>query len=111
VPTRDTRGQAEAYVAAISSKEEMFQAIVDERALEFCGEFLRKGDLIRWNLLKTNLDAAIDDMLALRDLQGAYAGLTGDIAYAYADDSKSIKIPSSPPRAKSRPGQKSPPVM
>jgi hypothetical protein len=70
----------------------MFQAIVDERALEFCGEFLRKGDLIRWNLLKTNLDAAIDDMLALRDLQGAYAGLTGDIAYAYADDSKSINI-------------------
>ena len=84
--------QAEAYVAAISSKEEMFQAIVDERALEFCGEFLRKGDLIRWNLLKTNLDAAIDDMLALRDLQGAYASLTGDIAYAYADDSKSINI-------------------
>ena len=60
--------QAEAYVAAISSKEEMFQAIVDERALEFCGEFLRKGDLIRWNLLKTNLDAAIDDMLALHYL-------------------------------------------
>ena len=84
--------QAEAYVAAISSKEEMFQAIVDERALEFCGEFLRKGDLIRWNLLKTNLDAAIDDMLDLRDLQGAYAGLTGDIAYAYASDNKSIDI-------------------
>ena len=84
--------QAEAYVAAISSKEEMFQAIVDERALEFCGEFLRKGDLIRWNLLKTNLDAAIDDMLDLRDLQGAYAGLTGDIAYAYAADNKSIAI-------------------
>ena len=84
--------QAEAYVAAISSKDEMFQAIVDERALEFCGEFLRKGDLIRWNLLKTNLDAAIDDMLDLRDLQGAYAGLTGDIAYAYADDNKSISI-------------------
>ena len=84
--------QAEAYVAAISSKEEMFQAIVDERALEFCGEFLRKGDLIRWNLLKTNLDAAIDDMLALRDLQGAYASLTGDIAYAYAADNKSIAI-------------------
>lgn len=84
--------QAEAYVAAISSKEEMFQAIVDERALEFCGEFLRKGDLIRWNLLKTNLDAAIQDMLDLRDLQGAYAGLTGDIAYAYASDNKSIDI-------------------
>ena len=84
--------EAEAYVNAISSKEAMFEAIVDERALEFCGEFLRKGDLIRWNLLKTNLDAAIDDMLDLRDLQGAYAGLTGDIAYAYAADNKSIAI-------------------
>ena len=84
--------EAEAYVNAISSKEAMFEAIVDERALEFCGEFLRKADLIRWNRLKTNLDAAIQDMLDLRDLQGAYAGLTGDIAYAYAADNKSIAI-------------------
>jgi len=84
--------EAEAYVNAISSKEAMFEAIVDERALEFCGEFLRKADLIRWNRLKTNMDAAIQDMLDLRDLQGAYAGLTGDIAYAYAADNKSIAI-------------------
>ena len=84
--------EADAYVAALGSKEEMFQAIVDERALEFCGEFLRKADLIRWNLLKTKLDEAIDDMLALRGLEGEYASLTGDIAYAYADDAKSIDI-------------------
>jgi hypothetical protein len=84
--------EAEAYVNAISSKEAMFEAIVDERALEFCGEFLRKADLIRWNRLKTNMDAAIQDMLDLRDLKGAYAGLTGDIAYAYAADNKSIAI-------------------
>ena len=84
--------EAEAYVTAISSQEAMFQAIVDERALEFCGEFLRKADLIRWNLLKTKLDEAVDDMLALRGLEGAYASLTGDIAYAYADDAKSIDI-------------------
>ena len=84
--------EAEAYVNAISSKEAMFEAIVDERALEFCGEFLRKADLIRWNRLKTNMDAAIQDMLDLRDLRGAYAGLTGDIAYAYAADNKSIAI-------------------
>ena len=70
----------------------MFDAIVDERALEFCGEFLRKADLIRWNLLKTKLDAAVEDMLALRGLEGAYASLTGDIAYTYADDAKSIDI-------------------
>ena len=84
--------EAEAYVAALGSKEEMFQAIVDERALEFCGEFLRKADLIRWNLLKTKLDAAVEDMLALRGLEGEYASLTGDIAYIYADDAKSIGI-------------------
>ena len=84
--------EAEAYVAALGSKEAMFDAIVDERALEFCGEFLRKADLIRWNLLKTKLDAAVEDMLALRSLEGEYASLTGDIAYAYADDAKSINI-------------------
>ena len=84
--------EAEAYVAALDSQEAMFQAIVDERALEFCGEFLRKADLIRWNLLKTKLDEAVEDMLALRGLEGAYASLTGDIAYAYADDAKSIDI-------------------
>ena len=84
--------EAEAYVAALDSQEAMFQAIVDERALEFCGEFLRKADLIRWNLLKTKLDAAVEDMLALRGLEGEYASLTGDIAYTYADDAKSIGI-------------------
>ena len=84
--------EAEAYVAAIGSKEAMFDAIVDERALEFCGEFLRKADLIRWNLLKTKLDAAVEDMFALRAMEGDYANLTGDIAYTYADDAKSIDI-------------------
>jgi hypothetical protein len=83
---------AETYVAGISGKAAMLAAIQDERALEFCGEFLRKADLIRWGLLKTNLDKAKADMLALRDLTGDYAGLSGDIAYALADDAKSIDI-------------------
>ena len=81
----DNEDEADAYVNAIGSKEEMFNAIVDERALEFCGEFLRKADLIRWNLLKSRLDEAADDMLALRDLQG-------DICYTIAADEKSIDI-------------------
>ena len=70
----------------------MFNAIVDERALEFCGEFLRKADLIRWNLLKTKLDAAVEDMFALRGRTDAYATLTGDIYYTEAEDAKSINI-------------------
>ncbi len=76
--------QAESYVASISSKDDMFKAIVDERALEFCGEMTRKFDLIRWNMLKTKMDEAIADMKALRDLSGKYAdinGLDGDVYY------------------------------
>ena len=88
----DNWEEADAYVEAIGDKDAMFAAIVDERALEFCGEFLRKADLIRWNLLKSKLDEAADDMLALRDLQGGYADLTGDICYTLADDEKSIDI-------------------
>jgi len=83
---------AAAFVAGLGTKDAMRNAIIDERALEFCGEFLRKADLIRWNLLKTKLDAAKADMLALRGLSGDYAGLSGDIAYAYADDAMSIDI-------------------
>jgi hypothetical protein len=83
---------AATFVAGLGTKDAMRNAIIDERALEFCGEFLRKADLIRWNLLKTKLDAAKADMLALRGLSGDYAGLSGDIAYAYADDAMSIDI-------------------
>ena len=83
---------ADAYLAGITSQEAMFDAIVEERALEFCGEFLRKADLIRWNLLKTKLDAAVEDMFALRALEGKYSSLTGDIYYTEADDAKSIDI-------------------
>lgn len=38
------------YVSKLSSKEDFFQAIVDERAWEFGGENLRWKDLVRWNL-------------------------------------------------------------
>jgi len=41
-----------AYIESVSgSKEDFFEAIVDERAWEFGGEMLRKTDLVRWNLL------------------------------------------------------------
>ena len=76
--------QAEAYVDRISSKDAMFNAIVDERAFEFCGEMTRKFDLIRWGILKEKLDQAIAEMKDLRDLKGQFAGvnmLGGDVYY------------------------------
>ena len=66
--------------------------IVDERAFEFCGEFLRKADLIRWNMLKTKLDQTKAELFKLRDLQPPYDFLCGDIWYQSAEDEKSIVI-------------------
>ena len=83
---------AEAYVDAIGSKDAMFGAIVDERAFEFCGEFLRKGDLIRWNLLSAKMTEAKADMLKLRSLQAPYNVLSGDIYTKVAADRKSLMI-------------------
>ncbi|MBR1569713.1 MAG: RagB/SusD family nutrient uptake outer membrane protein [Bacteroidales bacterium] len=76
---------AELYVSRLNSKEDFFKAIVDERALEFCGEFLRKGDLIRWNMLKSKLDEAKEEMKDLRSLYDDYALFTGQVAYRLND--------------------------
>lgn len=56
------------YLAKITTKEAMFNAIVNERALEFAGEFVRKADLIRWGLLKTKMDEAKAKLTALANL-------------------------------------------
>ena len=80
---------AEAYVDAISSKDAMFNAIVDERAFEFCGEMTRKFDLIRWGILKEKMDQAIAEMKDLRDLRGRFADvnmLGGDVYYQMDGD-------------------------
>lgn len=64
--------EATAYVEALTA-ENFFNAVVDERALEFVGEFLRKGDLIRWNMLKSKLDEAKGKLTALGSRSGEYA--------------------------------------
>ena len=76
---------AEAYVNTLTSKDAFFKAIVDERALEFVGEFLRKADLIRWNMLKTKLDEAKTEMYALSEKQGA-------VYYKYNEDGYTLTL-------------------
>lgn len=44
------------YVAALTSKTDFFNAIVDERAWEFGSEALRKFDLVRWNLYAKKIE-------------------------------------------------------
>ena len=58
-----------------TTKAEFFNAIVDERYLEFGSEGIRKFDLIRWNLLNTKLEEARAKIQLIRDAKGAYANV------------------------------------
>ncbi|MBE9603117.1 RagB/SusD family nutrient uptake outer membrane protein [Pedobacter sp. MC2016-24] len=77
---------------ATASKPAFFNAIVDERALEFTGEMLRKGDLIRWNLLSTKLTEAKVKLEQLEKRQGKYANLPAKIYYKTLPDAETVEI-------------------
>ena len=46
----DRGDKVDGYVDGLTSKEDFFKAIVNERAWEFGGENMRWKDLVRWNL-------------------------------------------------------------
>ena len=81
---KGNEGLATAYVNGLSGQEAIFDAIVDERALEFVGEMLRKQDLIRWNLLKTKMDESKAELKAWMDNAGTEFGPA--VWYRYAAD-------------------------
>lgn len=85
--------KVETFMAqATASKTAFFNAIVDERALEFTGEMLRKGDLIRWNLLGTKLAEAKTKLQQLENRQGQYADLPLSIYYKTLADGETVTI-------------------
>ena len=88
----DHAEQVDAYVAGLTSKEAMFEAIVNEHRLEFAGEMVRKQALIRWNLLKTKLDETKEKLYRLRDRAGEYADVPEKLFYKYADDEETLVI-------------------
>lgn len=88
----DWSTKVDAYVNALTTKEAMFNAIVDETKFEFSGEMLRKQELIRWNLLKTKLDEAKSKMYALRARSGEYADVPAKIYYRFAPDGVSLQF-------------------
>ncbi|MGM9476387.1 RagB/SusD family nutrient uptake outer membrane protein [Pedobacter sp. GSP4] len=77
---------------ATASKTAFFDAIVNERALEFTGEMLRKSDLIRWNLLGTKLAEAKTKLQQLENRQGKYAALPAKIYYRTAANGETVEI-------------------
>ena len=57
------------YIISVSgSKEDFFNAIVDERKWEFCGELIRKKDLVRWRLLEEKVAKAREESLKILTL-------------------------------------------
>lgn len=90
--TVDWPTKVDDYINSLSSKEAMFNAIVEEQKFEFCGEMVRKQSLIRWNLLKTKLDETKSKMYALRDRSGEYADVPEKLYYKYAEDGESLII-------------------
>ncbi|MDE6147755.1 MAG: RagB/SusD family nutrient uptake outer membrane protein [Bacteroidales bacterium] len=83
---KDDTAAAEAYVSSLSGHDAIFNAIVDERALEFVGEMLRKNDLIRWNLLKKKMDESKAELKNFFDRTGDYASFGPAVWYRYAAD-------------------------
>ncbi|WP_291102661.1 MULTISPECIES: RagB/SusD family nutrient uptake outer membrane protein [unclassified Flavobacterium] len=80
------------YVNALATKQNMFNAIVEEHKYEFTGEMERKQALIRWNLLKTKLDEAKDKMLRLQQRTGEYATVPTNLYYKFKTDNVSLDI-------------------
>lgn len=84
--------KVDAYVDALTSKDAMMNAIIEENKLEFTGELERKYALIRWNLLKTKLDEAKVKMADLKARTGKYQDVPKTLYYKYQDDGFTLDI-------------------
>ncbi|MFN3487769.1 MAG: RagB/SusD family nutrient uptake outer membrane protein [Emticicia sp.] len=58
-----------------TTKAEFFNAIVNERFLEFGSEGIRKFDLIRWNLLAAKIAETRAKIADMKDRKGAFANV------------------------------------
>lgn len=88
----DHATKVDAYVNALSTKENMIKAIVKEHKYEFTGEMERKQALIRWNLLGANLTEAKQKMLDLKNRTGEYVDVPTTLYFKYKADNESLDI-------------------
>ena len=84
VRERGFNSDQSAYVTSVSgSKTDFLKAVQNERKWELTGERIRKADLIRWGLLKTNMDIAKENMRKLRDLAPPYDDVPRYVFWRY----------------------------
>ncbi|MDX6182350.1 RagB/SusD family nutrient uptake outer membrane protein [Flavobacterium sp. Fl-77] len=84
--------KVDAYVDALTDKQSMFNALVEENKFEFTGEMERKQALIRWNLLKTKLDQAKQKMADLAAHTGEYQDVPATLYYKFKADNVTLDI-------------------
>lgn len=80
------------YCGDYTTKDGFQKAIINERAYEFCGENIRKWDLMRWGQLKSKMDEAKANMNDLRDQAGAYSDVPADVYYKLNSDEQTLEI-------------------
>lgn len=81
VRKRAYRGNTGLIGTTPTTKAGFFDAIVNERYLEFGHEGIRRYDLLRWNLLYTKLEEARTKIQQIRDRSGAYAAIVPQYIY------------------------------
>lgn len=89
-PSADHASKVDSYVDALSGKEAMLNAIIDENQFEFTGEMERKYSLMRWNILKTKMDEAKVKMTNLRNRSGEYADVPSTLYFKYVADEENV---------------------
>lgn len=83
-----TRGFGGAAIGTIpTTHDAFFTALVNERFFEFGSEGIRKYDLIRWNLLNTNILATRAGLTAMMNKQAPYANLPQSMFYTTGQQS------------------------
>jgi len=81
VRKRAYRGNTSLIGTTPTTKDAFFNAIVNERYLEFGHEGIRKYDLLRWNLLGTKITEARNKIQQIRDRTAPYTYVPQYIYY------------------------------
>ncbi|PRY10920.1 putative outer membrane starch-binding protein [Pontibacter ummariensis] len=81
VRKRAFAGNEESMGTTPTDKEGFFNAVVQERFLEFGGEGIRKYDLIRWNRLSSTIAETKTKLTALMNGEGRYANVPEYVYY------------------------------